>query len=150
LLVQIPLTVGILMLVGITFGISFGWLWTGIVKLVAISLFGRGLFAIAYALVGQEMPAAAAIVGLIGLLAQIWLLKTLFELDVFETLVCLVVVGLALAFLQFLALTLLMVWLRPMEVPAAVAAQPTSRGVSFISRDSAAMREQASRSLASS
>ena len=110
---QIPLTAAVMMLIGTLFGISFGWLSTGIVKLAAISLFSRGLVVAAYMLYGADQPAAAIALGIFGVLAPLWLFTSLFELDFFETLISLIVVGITLSLLQGLAIFVLLMWLLP-------------------------------------
>jgi hypothetical protein len=102
LLVQIPVTAGILMILGIFFGINFGLLWPGIVKLAAVSLFVRGLAAISYVLLFAGFVPGAILFGLLALLAQFWLMKSLFDLDFFELLVSYAAFGISLGLLQYL------------------------------------------------
>jgi hypothetical protein len=118
LFVQIPLGVAILMIVGTLFGINFGWLTTGIVKLAAIGIFVRGLGALAYVLMFAGFPAPAIGLALMAIVSQVWLLKSLFELDVFETIVCVIALGLTLSLLQYLISLLIVTLLRQADLAA--------------------------------
>lgn len=118
LFVQVPITAGILMVVGLLFGISFGLLWTGVIKLAAISVFVRGLVALSAVLLMAGFTVPAGLVLLVALISQVWLVKSLFELDVFETIVCLVALVLSLSLLQYAIFLLIATVMQP--APGAV------------------------------
>ncbi len=100
--VQLPLIVLVMMLTGIVFGINFGWLSTGIVKLAALTMVIRGLLALGYLLIYSSLPEAGIVFLIVALPFQFWLFMYLFDLEMFEAIVCIVVMDFCLLGLQAL------------------------------------------------